>query len=995
VIDERDRVLARTRRHLEEWLIPGAVLAESEGRVTAWAAPGEPVPFAEAVAGRFEPVAPGAAWGAAWSTWWFRVEVDAPETPSGADLELELDLGFTHTRPGFQCEGTVWTEDGRLERAVEPMNRILPVRAAAGERVVRYVEAAANPSLLFAPEDPTGSTLTSRPTPLGDRLTAGPEPLYRLGTIALRTVDRETAELVADVRFLLDLAAGLEPGSARSADIVAALRRMLAASDLADVRGTASAARACLRPALEATGPHPRHSIVAVGHAHIDSAWLWPTRETRRKAARTFANALAMMDLDPDFVFAASSAQQYAWVEEDHPELFERIRARVAEGRFIPVGGMWVESDTILPSGESLVRQLVEGTRYFLERFGVETSEVWLPDSFGYSASLPQIAAHAGKTRMLAQKLSWNDTDRMPHTSFWWEGPDGARLFTHMPSVDIYESDLRVADLLRSERQYADKGRGRTAMVPFGYGDGGGGPTREMLGRAARSRDVDGLPELRLGSPDEVFATAQAELAQPAVWTGELYLQFHRGIYTSQQAMKRGNRASERLLQQAEAVSAAATLLAGAPYPAERLREIWRTVLLGQFHDILPGSSIAWVHREMRDAYAAIELELADLLARGRHALGAVAAAPGVGSPEVATPTSLREDADGWTLANGLLTAHVDRRGVVDSLVDSTTGREVVAPGGALGRLQLHDDVAAVYEAWELDPQYTDTEHPIEAVESLSAGSGEAAGSAWVEVARSVGGSTAVVRFVLRPEATALDIEVDVDWHERRRILKLAHDLDVVAEHADYEVQLGSISRPIVENTSWDEARFEVPALRWVHVGEPGFGIAVANDAITGHDVHRRPRTGGGAMVVLRQSLLRAPRFPDPETDQGRHRFRTAVRPGAGRVEAKAEADRLAAHPAEAGLEARGLLVTLDRPEVEITAVKLADDGSGDLVVRLAEWTGSRVRCSLQLAAPMRAAERVDALERPTGAPLPLSSATTLGLDLRPFELTTLRLTPA
>lgn len=983
------RVVARTQRHLDEWLRPAVVIATAPLETAAWEAPGEPVPWSVAAAAPYRAFAPGDPWGRPWSTWWFRLDGRLLDGWDPALVQAVVDLGFTHLRPGFQCEGTVWSEDGRILRAVEPMNRALPVDAEAGARFVRLIEASANPDVLFAPGDLTGTRLNNGPTLLGDRETAPADPLYRYGGARLELIDPETRELVRDVETVLGLLRVGDPGSARSAAIGHALSRMLAESDPDDVRGTVAAARATLEPVLTARAADHGHRVIAIGHAHIDSAWLWPARETRRKAARTFANALALMDEDPDFVFAASSAQQYAWIEEDSPDLFERIRTRVREGRFLPVGGMWVEPDTNLPSGESLVRQFLEGTTYFAEKFGVETDEVWLPDSFGYTAALPQIARAAGKRTMLAQKLSWNDTNRFPFTTFSWEGPDGSRLFTHMPSVDVYNAELSAEDLVRSADQYMQKDVGTLSLVPFGYGDGGGGPTAEMIAAARRARDLEGLPRVALGSPARFFREAAAELPDPPTWTGELYLEFHRGTYTAQHDMKAGNRRSEHLLQTAEALASAAAVLAGAGYPAADFRRLWRTVLLGQFHDVLPGTSIAWVHREMRDAHRAIRAELGGIIDAAAETLG-------LSNPEVIASgggASLGRDDGDIVLDNGLIRARIDTRGLVVSLTDADSGRELVAPGAALGLLQLHRDIASIYEAWELERDYVDTVVDLDAVERID--SHADVDSAWVEVHRRYGGSTFVQRFVLTTGCRALEVQTEVDWHERHTLLKLSFPLDIVAERAAYEIAHGFVERPIVQNTSWDRARFEVPAHRWVRVGETGFGVAIANDAISGHDVVRLPRIGGGAAVRIRQSLLRSPRFPDPETDQGRHVFRSSVVPAPDIITAVEEGARLGLLPDDRGIDALALLVECESSSVRVDAVKLAEDGSGDVVVRLYEAAGTRATARLRPRFAVSVVRETDLLERPLGTEAlwdEHSDGHAIDLTVRPFGLITLRL---
>ncbi len=614
-------VVQRIDRLVRERLVPAMERSRASVVVEAWEVPDEPVPFAQAVTSTFTPFAIGQAWGRAWSTVWFRVSgtVPAEWTAAADDVELVVDLGFTGAQAGFQAEGLVYATDGSILKAIEPLNSFVRLGAAPGEDFEVFIEAAANPDL--------GSGFVAfTPTPLGRKTTAPSAPLYALRRIDVVHRDREVWELVQDIWTLQSLAVQLPLTSPRRAQLFAALEAMADAVDPFDVAATATQARAALRPALDAPAAASAHRVFAVGHAHIDSAWLWPVRETIRKVARTFSNVLDLMDQDPGLVFAASSAQQYAWVKRFYPELFERIRVRVAEGRFVPVGGMWVESDTNLVGGEALVRQFVEGTRFFLDEFGVHPREVWLPDTFGFTAALPQIARSAGAEFFLSQKISWNETNRFPHHTFLWEGIDGSRIFAHFPPVDTYNAMLSGAELAHAEQNFADKGRANTSLVPFGFGDGGGGPTREMVAAAHRTRSLEGSPTVRMASPAEFFDAARAELTDPAVWAGELYLELHRGTYTSQARTKRGNRRSEALLHEAELWSATAAIRLGHPYPYDELSEVWQTVLLQQFHDILPGSSIGWVHDQAVENYRIVGEKLDGLVGA---AIGALAEASG------------------------------------------------------------------------------------------------------------------------------------------------------------------------------------------------------------------------------------------------------------------------------------------------------------------------------------------------------------------------------
>ena len=674
---------------------------------------------------------------------------------------------------------------------------------------------------------------------------------------------------------------------------------------LGDINGSAAAARSELAAVLASPAVASAHRISAVGHAHIDSAWLWPVRETIRKVARTTSNVVDLLDTNPDLVYAMSSAQQYEWLEQHHPGVFARVADHIAAGRFVPVGGMWVESDTNMVGGEAMARQFVHGKRYFLDRFGIECREVWLPDSFGYSAALPQIVSLAGCDWLLTQKISWNTVNTFPHHTFWWEGIDGTRVFTHFPPVDTYNSELSGAELAHAAANYREKGGAGSSLVPFGWGDGGGGPTREMIARARRTADLEGSPRVTLQAPSEFFEAAQQEYADAPVWAGELYLEIHRGTYTSQAKTKQGNRRSEHLLREAELWSATAASAGLLDYPYDALDRIWKLVLLQQFHDILPGSSIGWVHREAEANYALIADDLEALIGAALAALaggdqaGVIefnaspfpvngVAALGGASPVVVNNavTGTRHEGE-VLLDNDILHVVVNDRGLVTSIRDLAADREIVPPGAVANLLQLHVDFPNQWDAWDLDAHYRNTVRDIDQVDELVLLTG-VHGSATVRVVRTFGESTVVQHITLAPGARQVDFTVDVQWHERETLLKVALPVDVHTDHAEYEIQFGHITRPTHQNTSWDAARFEVCAHRWVHVGEPGYGVGVVNDSTYGHDVTRHARTGGGTTSTVRLSLLRAPRYPDPETDQGHHLLRYSLVAGAGIAEAAA-----------------------------------------------------------------------------------------------------------
>nr|WP_290367892.1 glycoside hydrolase family 38 C-terminal domain-containing protein [Spelaeibacter cavernicola] len=773
---------------------------------------------------------------------------------------------------------------------------------------------------------------------------------------------------------------------------------MLDAVDPEDIRGTASAGRAELREVLERPAYASAHNLIAVGHAHIDSAWLWPIRETVRKCARTFSNMIELMDRRPDFRFACSSAQQFAWIKEFYPELFERIKAKVAAGQFVPVGGMWVESDTNMPGGEAMARQFVAGKRFFWDEFGIDTPEAWLPDSFGYSAALPQIVRSSGSDYFLTQKISWNQTNKMPHHTFLWEGIDGTRVFTHFPPVDKYNSDLSGSDLAHAQSNYREKGAGTVSLVPFGWGDGGGGPTREMLAVADRTKSLEGSPTVSLGSPVEFFHRAQAEYPNPPVWSGELYLEIHRGTYTSQANTKQGNRRSEHLLREAELWAATAAVRGDVEYPYDDLEHVWRLVLLQQFHDILPGSSIAWVHQDAERNYAAVSKRLeavigsalTSLAGKGRKALtfnagpyfrsGVAALGAGtVTTPDSSAPKPYRR---GFVLDNGLLRVQISAKGLVTSMVDAASGREAIAPGSVGNLLQLHRDTPNEWDAWDIDEFYRRTVTDLVDLDSILPEGND------VVVTRSFGESTIVQRLSLPADSHALQITNEIDWHETEKLLKLSFPLDVHADRSASETQFGHVFRPTHSNTSWDFAKFEICAHRWVHVAETGYGVAVTNDSTYGHDIGRQARDAGGTTTTVRLSLLRAPRFPDPHTDQGRHVLRVAVRPNATIGDAVEEGYRINLTPrtVKGAVDAVEPLLQVSNPAVVVEAVKLAEDRSGDVIVRLYESRGGRARTTITPDFDYAAVEFTDLLERPVDGP-----ADALDFELRAFQLVTLR----
>ena len=763
-------------------------------------------------------------------------------------------------------------------------------------------------------------------------------------------------------------------------------------------------------------------------------------RETRRKVARTVSNVLALMDEDPDFTYAMSSAQQYAWLEEEHPDLFARMKRRIEEGRFIPVGGMWVESDNMIPSGESLVRQITFGRRYFKEHLGVAPRGIWLPDSFGYTGSWPQIARRAGFDWFLTQKISWNDTTKFPHHSFMWEGIDGTRILTHFPPSDTYCSWMSMHELMYSQRNFLDKDLSRNAILLYGFGDGGGGPTREMTARIRRDHDLAGAPKIEFGTPDQLFDRVRKDIVDDAqgetpVFKGELYLELHRATLTAQQDMKRGCRQEESMLRVTEYLCAAARIKnPDYVYPREELDRIWKTLLLNQFHDILPGSAIAWVHRQARTEYARDIARLNEIALEAGRAIAVVepddvtitdaviapysrqacetwVVRPASSRAEAGTASMARvavtHDGDTIVLDNGRLHVRIEADGTVSSIVDQRTNRELVPAGTRLGRYEMLKDEPFHWDAWDIQRDAFLTANALSEA-SIASVDETANGGAVVHAVTRAKGVEIRTGIALRPGSATLDFTADVDWHAVEQFLKVDMPVTVQAVNAQYECQYGLVERPINKNTRSDDAKFESCTHRFVRIADADYAAAVVNASTYGSDVspiHADAAHGTGRGTMVRLSLLSAPLYPDPRTDQGAHSFAWSLVADADMNAVLDEAARLNS-PVIGELPDMAPLVSLADATgvIVLDWIKLADDGSSDLIVRLYEAAGGNATATLRLDAALSDAKagvrEVNLMEEPEldaelpralagDEPMPADGAV---VSLAPFQLATLRI---
>jgi alpha-mannosidase len=866
----------------------------------------------------------GEHFGPQWSTYWFRIAATVPEEWGGRPVDL-LFVSFS--------EATLWAEG----RAVQGLNTggagerpdaRLVDSAAGGERLGCQVELACN-GMFGAQQSPYASL--SKPV---------------LDRCEIALFDPDAWKLLHDFETLRALEADDGLDGSYAGELREGLNRFCNEWDpgiLAELYTHTNGTRA--------------HELAALGHAHIDTAWLWPLAETYRKAVRTFSSQLRYMDEYPEYRFACSQAQQYAWIKERNPELWERIRSAVDAGQFVPVGGSWVEPDCNIPSGESLLRQFLHGQRFFEEEFGRRCNEFWSPDAFGYNGQLPQLMREAGMTRFLTQKLSWNRFNKPEHHTFTWQGIDGSEVLGHFPPADTYNSEATVPELRRSARDYKDHDRSNTSLLLFGYGDGGGGPTRTMLETLRRVRDLQGVPRTTQRTSDEFFDALEAEPGERPVVLGELYLEYHRGTYTTQARTKRLNRRCEIALHDAEFLSCAR----GGEYPRAELDRLWKVLLLNQFHDILPGSSIGVVHEESEQQLADVEAGADAICGRGETPVNTI----GVARREVVDGTRVVEAppygtgvdvepndevrVDGLVLENTHLRAELSPDGSLLSLVAKSTGREMLAAPG--NRLELYEDRPVAFDAWDVDPAHLETRRDAEPATAHRVLT-ESPLRAEIEFTR--GALTQIVR--LDAESRRLEFYTDVDWHESHTLLKVCFPLAVRAPTATYETAFGYTARPTHYSTSWDRARYEVPGHRWADLSEHGFGAAVLTDAKYGYSCYGNE---------LRVSLLRSPKSPDTEADMGRHVFAYALMPHAGgwrEAGVVAEALRFNVSLRWTDAAPHASFAAVDDPNVVLDTIKRAED-SDAIVFRLYEAHGARGTARIRLGVPFKSASLANALE--------------------------------
>ncbi len=847
--------------------------------------------------------------------------------------------------------------------------------------------------------------------------------------------------LYYDIRYPLDMLDYLDVEGAEYAAIVDYLWRAVSMLELYRVGSpefVESAERAHRFLESEFYGEYctpQKTTTVGIGHTHIDCAWKWTLKQTREKVQRSFATVLELMRTYPEYKFMSSQAFLYQNLKEEAPEIYAEVAKRIKEGRWECEGAMWVEADCNLSSGESLVRQVIYGKNFFKDEFGVENKVLWLPDVFGYAAALPQILRKSGIDWFVTSKISWNETDRMPFETFRWKGIDGTEINTHFltpvnnnggktDNFCTYVGHTGSKMVSGTYRRYSQKHLNNEALLTFGYGDGGGGPTREHLELAKRgSKGVPGSPNLKIdfaGDYLKRLAKKMESRRDVPYWQGELYLEFHRGTYTSISKNKRNNRQSEFLYGNAELLGVTAGCLLGEKFPKAELHRGWEMILTNQFHDIIPGSSIKEVYDQCDIDYAIIkdignkiesgvQQRIADKLsAKGGYVVFNPHSFTTEGTVKVGGITVKTEEkiaSKGYLVTNRFidtngiiieerhvetdrLSVDFDEHWQIISIYDKQADREVLKKGAIGNELRVHADYPDEYDAWEWQSYSREEYRAITAFSDVSViDDGIRRG---IKIVRPYMNSTVTQTIWFYDGVCRIDFDTVADWHDRHQMLKAAFPVDINASNATYEIQFGTVERPTHMNTSWDAARFEVCAHKYADLSDGGYGVAIMNDCKYGHDIHDG---------VIQLSLLRSSTDPNYDADQGLIPFTYSLVMHEGALSESDVAKEayylnypmtaIAATGSADSLPTRFSAVTLDKKTVICETVKAAERGD-DTIIRLYESANRRTRVSIKTDIPFKRAYLCDLMENDI-AELCVKDGE-IPLTLSGFEIATVRL---
>lgn len=980
---------------------------------------------------KWRPAKKGTRWGGEWISAWFRAGVRLPAACVGKRVFLRVDQ---HAETLLLVDHVPNGTFGEFHSAV-----MIALKGKADHRYHVNLEAYAGH---YYPG--TGVDPASRPT-------ARKWKMFNGAFIALERGD--VTAFLFDALTLLQLAEILDDNSLRKGRILHCLAEVFSVVDAMPAempefswRPKLAEARRIMRPLLEARNGSTAPLMAMLGNSHLDTAWLWPIAETCRKAARTFSSVVNLMDQYPELTFFQSAPCHTEMVRQLYPELFERIRKRVASGQWEPNGCMWVEPDGNIPSGEAFIRQILAGQAWWRKHFNRAADTLWLPDTFGYSANLPQILKGCGVDYFCTQKIGWNDTTRFPYDTFNWHGIDGTRVLTHFVSDYVGTPDPKALTREWNKVQHKDVQDRRLFML--GYGDGGGGPTNEMLEFGRRVKDLEGLPRTEWSTASAFLRKMERELTDLPEWIGELYLEAHRGTLTSIAKIKRGNRKAEFALRDAEIIASLAALR-GAAYPATELEELWKDLLILQFHDILPGSSIDRVNDEAIAAFAELqkkthalrdrmldrvcapnrkskdqaillvntlswrrggELVLdgvpagmipegenvihqayTDVEGRAKLAVLGIEAEPlsGRAIPLARAKRGGQPKSPFIVTRQGVITPFASIRfnkaGCITSMQDKASGRELVKKGGMLAYFMAGENVPLYWDNWDVNPD----QHLKMGIQGhLLSRVVVASGPLQLRIRSSwkVGtNSTLTQDMVFHSTTPRVDFETLVDWNETHQLLKACFDLNILADSARHEIQFGHVERPTHFNQPDDRARFEVCAHKWTDLSENGFGAALLNDCKYGVSVL-------GTTIGL--TLMKAGMNPDPRGDKGRHLMTYALMPHNTPFSVESVVRPayeinvpLITRMADVSSRCFGAPALVDAPNVIIEAIKWAEGGDG-FVLRLYEAGKTATKARVSLNVPVREVCETTHLEEQPRKLRVRDGA--VDLDFRAFEIKTL-----
>lgn len=979
-----------------------------------------------------------------WSGWdkylWLHAEAKIPEEWQGKDIVGLFDFGKTGGGNNSGFEAMLYME-GKPYQAVDSNHQEVFFGGGAAGKTI-------------------GLTFRLWSGMEGGGIPTAQE--HRIQKAAVAWLDGEADDLYYLGKMMLETACQMPEGNPQKYQLLRALEKAFRLVDWAEPGSdgfyeSVHQADRCLNEELDGIEKKEDVTIHCVGHTHIDMAWLWRLKHTREKASRSFSTVLRLMERFDDYIFLQTQMQLYEYIKKDFPEIYDQIKKRIQEGRWEIDGAMWVEADCNLPSGESLTRQILVGTRFMKEEFGKEAKFLWLPDVFGYSWALPQILKNSGINTFMTTKISWNEFNRMPHDTFYWTGMDGSQVLTHFvttPDADstigpwfyTYNGMLTPYTVKGVWEGYNDKNLTNDLLISYGFGDGGGGVNREMLEQRRRMDRIPGLPNVRTGTAGEYFRKLQEDIKNTEeyvhTWDGELYLEFHRGTYTSHAYNKKMNRKMEYLYREAEWMAAMAALKQGDIKKAdqERLTEGWKIILRNQFHDIIPGSAIFTVYDDSKAEYAkaeeigkGVEEEAFCVLAKPQKDTWTVLNNAGWSlDGSVAFEESRRgvyTDASGCELpmqrengtvyvkipkvpAMGALTVHfqegkeslqsgetpftvdashietpfysidLNEKGQITRIYDKEYERDVLAEGERANVLQVFEDKPNQFDAWNIDIFYQEKMREIDGLVSIKA---VECGSlrAVLRMEWKYRNTTVWQDMILYADSRRIDFVTKVDFHEQQQLMKVCFPVNIRSTEAVYDIQYGNVKRPNNWNTSWEMAKFETVGHRFADLSERGYGVSLLNDCKYGYDIKENR---------MRLTLLKGGINPDYKQDQGMHEFTYALYPHGGDfVEGCTvqEAHRLnqpLKAVAGAFAEKEFSFLSFDKDLVEVDAVKRSEDGKG-LIVRFHEYTGAREKIRLHPGFAYRSVTECDLMERPFGEAV---TGEEIELTVTPYEIKTL-----